>query len=257
MATKPAKSNEELQTDLLMREYVALRTEIVEFVRHYRAHVRSASVILTFTVGIISLAGKADDAFIVSNSRLLWFFIAIVTTTMVSYFAFDALEAQYALFATASRAAVLEDVINEKMGTTLLIWETRLADEYWWKPKSGRHFWWSGESPLKGVGHPSKYLVFYMTVMVLLALFAVPAYSAIRFWFGQHYSHPWLGRLLIASTFVYSMLSFFFIIRTAPTVLWRMKKPARERARHIVESAKSNEDRTTSYRIKELNPRVP
>lgn len=147
------------EIDFLMREYVALRVEILEFIRSYRAHARNFSIVLGVVVALVSFAAKADNGFVLAHSRLFWFFVGMGVTTIVAYFVFDALEAQYAMFAVASRAADLEEQINERAGRDLLIWESNLSDRYWWDPKHDAPYWWCWESPLQGIGYPSKYLI--------------------------------------------------------------------------------------------------
>jgi hypothetical protein len=237
--TQSEAPSEKDEIDILMREYLALRAEILEFVRYYRAHARYAGVFLGVVVALVSFAAKSDGGLALAHSRLFVFAIGIGITTAVTYFAFDALEAQYAMFAVGSRAATLEDEINNRAGKRLLIWESILSDRYWWMPKHNEQYWWQWESPLQGVKYPSKFLVLYMLLFLLLALFVVPTYSAYAFWFNPRYTaHVWATPLLTSINFVYSIISFVLIVRVAPSVLWRMKAPARMLARETLKDAR-------------------
>jgi hypothetical protein len=234
MLTDPLKAAE---VDLLMKEYLALRTEIVEFVRLYRAHIRNVTAVLTITVGLLTFAGKADVSNVVVHSRLFWFFVGITIATVVSYYAFDALDAHYAMFATASRAALIENMINERAGKILMTWETRLSDRFWWDSKSLNRPWWSDKGPLKEVNYPSKYLIGYLGIIVVLALFSEPVYSTYAFWHNPAYINLQQGRCLILLNWAYSAISCIFVFRVAPTVFWRTKGPARELARQVFKEA--------------------
>jgi hypothetical protein len=112
--SEPLKTVDEI--DILMREYAALRSEIVENIRHWQAHARYSGIILGIVVAIITLAAKSESGVALAHSRLFWFFIGMVVTTFIAYFAFDALEAQYGLFAIASRASTIEDQVNTSAG---------------------------------------------------------------------------------------------------------------------------------------------
>jgi hypothetical protein len=127
------------EINLLMKEYLALRGDIIEYVRQYRAHVRNASVILTIIVALLPLMGK-DSGFYLWQSRVFCFFFSVSITTVISYFAFDALEAQYAMFATAARAGTIEKMINDRARSVLLVWESQLSD-YFWTSKLPHEFW--------------------------------------------------------------------------------------------------------------------
>jgi hypothetical protein len=105
----------------------SLKSEIQEFVRYYRAHARYLGLLVTVTIALVSIIGKVQDSSLgkaasgssVFDNPLFWFGVAVALTTVVTYLAFDALEAQYGMFATASRAAVLEEMINARSGQEL------------------------------------------------------------------------------------------------------------------------------------------
>lgn len=230
---------EKAEAALLMQEYTSLRTEIADFVRYYRDHKRNVAVILSVSVALIAVLGKGDAGFSLSHSRLFWFCVGITITTIIGYFVFDALEAQYSMFAVASRAAVIEELINERAGKALLSWETELSDRFWCDNKLANVHWWSDRGPLEAVKYPSKYLIFFMLIGIAFALFAEPFYSSHRLWFDPNYSYIGWGRCLILFNWIYSLVAFYLIISVAPTVLWRTKKPARDLARRVFNEQKS------------------
>jgi hypothetical protein len=218
------------ELDVLMRTYIAFRAEILEFVRLFRAHVNYLSIITTSIVALVSLGGKTDNAFVSSNAWL-WLYVSLAITTLVSYLVFNALEAHYAMFATAGCAADLERRINDIADKALLIWESALSDRYWWDP-AHKGYWFTAK-PIKGVGYPSKYLISYMMVMIFFGVFSGPGYLAYRVCEAPTYS----GVVLALISAIYSAVSFIWIMNVAGGVLWGMKDPARKLAGEVADNA--------------------
>jgi hypothetical protein len=79
----------------------------------------------------------------------------------------------------------------------------------------------------------------YMIIALLVALFLVPMYLMISFWPEPSLAlFPTIGRyIMIGGALLYSFSSFLFIRHVAPTVLWRMKKPAQQLAREETRKA--------------------
>jgi hypothetical protein len=221
------------EINILVQQYLAVRSELGEFVRHYRAHVNYTAVALTAAVGLISYVASADNEgfILLTDDHVFLFITGIVVTTILAYFVFHALEAQYAMFAVASHAAILEDMINQKAGEALVIWETKLGGRFWWDNPSA-HFWWSAQSPLKDIEYPSKFLVGYMTFLIFLALFSTPSYSTFVFWYNHDYQL--LGWILCVLNWIYSTFSFCVILIVGRSVLWRMRGPAQALARAVL-----------------------
>lgn len=220
------------EADLLMKEYISLRSEIMDYVKLYGQHIRHVTAVLTITVALLSFAEKVDN---IAHSFVFWFFVGITVTTAVSYYAFDALNAHYAMFATAARAALIEDMINERAGKVLLLWESKLSHRFWWDETAANGVpWWSDKGPIKGVNNPSKYLVGYLGAIVLIALFSEPLYATCVFWKNAS------DRALILLNWSYSVVSFVFVIRIARGVFWRIKQPAQTLAHQILNEAAAN-----------------
>lgn len=216
------------QCDILMKEYLALRSEIRENSRYYKAHIKTFAVVLTIIVAVFSLGEKFGIVWL--QSRLIWLLLGFSIPTIVSFIAFDAMETHYAVIAIAARVGCLEEQINKKAETHLLMWET-LSDEFW-----------PARSPLRGVPHPSRYFAAYGFIALCVALFSIPGYLIYHFWANVDYKdYVCTIRTLIVICSAYSLGCLGLIIYVARGAI-RMRKEARPFVRDLMREAEQRFD---------------
>ena len=137
------------------------------------------------------------------------------------------------MYAVGARLVVLEKTINCLAGERLLFWETELSPRF------------HGIRSVGNVPQPGIFLFFYEFVLITIGLFAIPSFTAYRFWNFVDESQCNM-RWIIACGFLYSFISFILMLYVSISILLRFREQATEIANDISGLRESAETKPVS-----------
>lgn len=123
----------ELHVDVLMKEYTAMREEVLLHFRNAKLHLKHFQAFIALILAVASYLFFSSDAdrvgkiiSLMALSKVDVAFFAIFALDMVSfYFAFDILDSYFCMYLAAARLANIEKQINAETKKNTLIWESR------------------------------------------------------------------------------------------------------------------------------------
>jgi hypothetical protein len=205
-----------IEVNILMQNYGQVRQELMFYMSNYKSNVKYLNYVLVAVVAIVSISMKDNTGFALFRSRLFWIMSGFSLTTIVGYVSYDLLESQYALKALASRAAVLEEIINRLIGKNWLIWESHLSPQFF-----------SIKRTIKGISNPSVGLLVHWAIFVIGGLFTPTILMYLKFWDNPAYTEQNLCfKIVMALLFAYSLGTGLFAARCNFTIFSRMSKEA-------------------------------
>lgn len=126
-----------LEVDVLIKKYGFLREEVMFYLRTAKLHTRyfqavsGGSLLIIWYLFFYANPKQFEGVLtaIQVTPSLLFAFVILATNITAFYFAFDLLDCYFCVFVAGARLASIEDQINEKMRTPLLMWETMYIEQ--------------------------------------------------------------------------------------------------------------------------------
>jgi hypothetical protein len=117
---------EEMQTDILMKEYASMREEVLLHFKNAKLHLKHFQGFIWY-VFFASESGRLQEVIITAigiTRADLVLFIVFALNMVSYYFAFDILDSYFCIFLAAARLANIEEQINKMWRRNLLVWES-------------------------------------------------------------------------------------------------------------------------------------
>jgi hypothetical protein len=132
-------SDTKVQIDILMKKYALLREEVMFYSRTAKLHTKyfqiffAAGLAISWYLFFLAKPDKVEDidkladilkAIGMTDRELIISFVFALDITAY-YFAFDILDCYYCIFLAGARLADIEDQINSRIGSKILIWDSQ------------------------------------------------------------------------------------------------------------------------------------
>jgi hypothetical protein len=130
-------SQDEMQVDILMKEYATMREEILLHFKNAKLHLKHFQAYVAASFAIASyLFFSADAGRVTAITNAigiaepdLVFFVVFALNIVSYYFAFDILDSYFCIYLAGARAANIECQINGITNQKLLIWESEFQSK--------------------------------------------------------------------------------------------------------------------------------
>jgi hypothetical protein len=205
-----------------MKKYALLREEIMFYLRTAKLHTKyfqaffAGSLIIVWYLFFVAEEKKFDAILLAINFKradvVLFFLFA--TNITAFYFAFDILDCYYCINLASARLSSIERRVNNDMGSTLLIWETKF------QPQPEIRFGTS-RSSITGI----------QIFIVVFVACGFPLYCYIRLWMvADNCQVYWIGAafLVCVSLSIWFIWSFY-------DVFWKQREQPRRIINEILE----------------------
>jgi len=152
--------------DLLMKQYQALKQDMVFQMGSYKNHVRNNQIIGAAIAAAGSALISSGNFEITDANKYLWLLGVFFIATVSFYMIHDVFESVFAVKALEQYLAYLEDKINEITGCRALLWQSYVASQLWPLSKS-----------IKDIKPPVHSLEFYQILLILCMTIFFPAWT--------------------------------------------------------------------------------
>lgn len=187
--------------DVLLQEYSLLKSEINFKDQSYERQITYAQFAIAALVGTLAYLFNGGEAAIIHAlgwpPKIILALAGFVITAVTLLLVFKTLESDFRMQVVAARMAMIEKMINDRIGDHVMHWESFLCEEF---------------TKIEGAAqllNPSLFLAILYFVILLLGAVVLPFHLYWHAWYDSGDGGPWLGWVIVAGiafTVVFSVL---------------------------------------------------
>jgi hypothetical protein len=205
-----AMTSDDMQIDILMKEYASMKEEAMFHFRnaklhlkHFQALVAAVLVIAWYTLFVADSArlNAVVKVIGITNSDLILY--TVFALDFISYyFSFDILDSYFCMFLAGARLANIEEQINATWGRRLMIWESKFQSQ-----------------PVSIFGASRITITAYQILLVFIVSLCAPLYCYWRLRGSNDLSYPCILYFAVAfGVLAFCWFSYAFFAIFAETV---------------------------------------